>query len=294
MSTRLKKIGTKIGFIGAGKCGSALAKVLSENGYSVIGIASRREESAEHLANQIPRAKSMLSAELVAMCGLVFVTVPDEAIQSIAAQHQWRKGQYVVYCSGALELKSLDIVLNFGAVRGCFHPLQSLTNNTASNPFDQISFGIEADLPLFPILEKMAHQIGGSVIDLKGINRARYHAAAVFASNYIVALHSAAARIWASAGLAADSAQNALNPLTMGAVENLKLTTLTQALTGPIARADTATIKSQLAGLASTPDLLRLYRNLGLELLNLDLGHSDITKSTLEQLLKGDINSQSL
>lgn len=277
-----------IGFIGAGRCGAALAKALSDVGYLVRGIASRQEESANKLANLLPDAEQMTSGQLVAQCNLVFITAPDYTIKGVVEQQQWRNGQYVVYCSGAFELTHLNFILKFGAVPGCFHPLQSFAKSTHLNPFKDICIGVDADPPLANILEQMALRIGGSIIQLKGVNRARYHAAAIFVSNYVIALHGAATRIWESAGLAPESAQKALFPLTAGTVENLKQSTLNQALTGPIARGDTATIENQLAELSATPDLRDLYRELGAELLNLELGHSDATKSILEKLLKSE------
>jgi len=275
-----------IGFIGAGRCGTALAKSLSEVGYTVNAIASRSEKSNRSFADLVPDAKPTTPTQVVATCDLVFITTPDGAIKKVVEQLQWRKGQYVVYSSGALELSNLNSVLEFGALRGCFHPLQSFTYSPHSDLFNGISIGVEADPDLDKLLEQMASRLGSTTVRLEGVNRARYHAAAIFANNYVVALHSAAARIWESAGLPSDSAQQALTPLTTSAVEYLKRLPQHQTLTGPIARGDTATIEKQLAALAATPDLEKLYRELGKELLNLELGHDDATKILLDKLLK--------
>ena len=277
-----------IGFIGAGKCGTALAKALSDAGYIVRGVASRSTESGSKLAAALPDAEPMASEQLVAQCNLVFITTPDDHIKDIVEEQLWRNGQYVVYCSGALELSQLDYILELGALRGCFHPLQTFSTASQANSLRDVSIGVEADSPLSIVLEQMVNRLGASVIRLAGINRARYHAAAVFASNYVIALHGAAKRIWESAGLSPESALKALSPLTTGAMENLKQLSLEQALTGPIARGDIVSIKSQLAILSATPDLHKLYRDLGAELLNLELGHGDTTKALLEKLFKDE------
>ena len=80
--------------------------------------------------------------------------------------------------------------------------------------------------------------LGASPLDLSGVDRARYHAAAVLASNYVIALHEAAARAFELAGLPRKAARGALAPLTLGAANALAGLPLEQALTGPLARGD--------------------------------------------------------
>jgi predicted short-subunit dehydrogenase-like oxidoreductase (DUF2520 family) len=90
--------------------------------------------------------------------------------------------------------------------------------------------------------------------------------AAVFASNYVVALASAAARSWALAGLPRESARPALGPLLAAVAANVTAFDLAQALTGPVARGDVGTIRAHLAALSGEPSLRDLYRDLALEL----------------------------
>ena len=87
-------------------------------------------------------------------------------------------------------------------------------------------------------------------------DRAAYHAAASIASNFLVTLEGAAERLAATAGVDREL----LAPLVRAAVENWAGSAPADALTGPIARGDEATVARQRAAVAErAPDLLPLF-----------------------------------
>ena len=128
---------------------------------------------------------------------------------------------------------------------------------------------------------------GARPFPLEGVDRAVYHAAAVVASNHVIALASAAARLWAMAGLPVESGREALAPLLLAAANNVARMELALALTGPVARGDIATIARHLDALERDPGLRELYRQLSDELLRLPLGHDEATTGRLRALLAG-------
>jgi predicted short-subunit dehydrogenase-like oxidoreductase (DUF2520 family) len=138
------------------------------------------------------------------------------------------------------------------------------------------------------LLEGIVAAVGARSFRLEGVDRARYHAAAVFVSNHVIALASAATRAWANAGLPAELAREALSPLLLAAAGNVSRSELAAALTGPIARGDVGTIEAHLRALAADPALARLYRELSSELLRLPLGHDDPVARQLRELLSGE------
>src|SRR5690606_24287151 len=99
--------------------------------------------------------------------------------------------------------------------------------------------------------------------------RPNYHAAAVFASNYLVTLAATAVRILREIGVPEEDALPALIPLMRGTLDNLEDLGLASALTGPIARGDLDTVRTHLARLS--PDDRALYCALGRETLQLAL-----------------------
>ena len=87
-------------------------------------------------------------------------------------------------------------------------------------------------------------------------DRAAYHAAASVASNFLVTLEGAAERLAATAGVDREL----LAPLVRAAVDNWERLGAADALTGPIARGDEATVERQRSAIAErTPDLLPLF-----------------------------------
>jgi predicted short-subunit dehydrogenase-like oxidoreductase (DUF2520 family) len=275
---------TRIGFIGAGRLAASLAVGLRGAGYCVASIASSKPEAARTLALAV--TAEVATTQVVAdTCDLVFVTVPDSAIAAVARQTSWRREQAVVHCSGALGLEVLSPATDAGAQTGCFHPLQSFPAREGdATRFQSITCGIEAADDLSMALERIAGDLGADVVRLEGIDRARYHAAAVFVSNYVVSLMASAAQAWEQAGLPQAAARAALAPLLLGAAKNVAEHELAEALTGPVTRGDVATVERHLAALED-PQLRELYRRLGAELLTLGLHHTPEVSAQLRALL---------
>jgi predicted short-subunit dehydrogenase-like oxidoreductase (DUF2520 family) len=95
--------------------------------------------------------------------------------------------------------------------------------------------------------------------------KAAYHAGAVIASNYLVALAAMASRVAAAAGIPNALADRMYLPLLLGTAENLAHVSPAEALTGPIRRGDLGTVRAHLEAL--TPEDRSLYARLGLETL---------------------------
>lgn len=279
-----------VGLIGAGRLAAALAAGLARAGYPVRAIASARIESARSLAAALGPgvAASADPGDVAAACDVAFLTVPDSAIRPLAERIGWRQGQVVAHCSGALGLGELAAARPGGAVPACFHPLQTFPSRTPEPArFEGIFCGVEGAEPAHGWLEQVARDLGARPFPLEGVDRAVYHAAAVVASNHVIALASAAARLWAMAGLPVESGREALAPLLLAAANNVARMELALALTGPVARGDIATIARHLDALERDPGLRELYRQLSDELLRLPLGHDEATTGRLRALLAG-------
>ena len=282
---------SSIGIIGAGRVGGALSDALLKSGWRLDAVASRRAEAAEVLASQLPFVVATGVDELVAANDLVFLAVPDDELEALAGRLAWRADQAAVHLSGGRGLDVLAPVTAAGGLAGCLHPLQTFPDGEeparARVRFEGIACGIEAAAPLDAVLEAIVDDLGGRSFRLDGVDRAAYHAAAVFVSNDVVAAMAAATRAWALAGLPAGDARAALSPLLEASAAAISERPLTEALTGPVARGDVETVRRHLESLAGEPELAGLYRGLAAELLRLDLGHSSETAAALGELLGG-------
>ena len=114
---------------------------------------------------------------------------------------------------------------------------------------------------------RILHHLGASLLTVPVSRRPLYHAAAVFASNYLSGLIAAAARLMTQAGVPEAEALPAILPLARGSLENLERMGPVHALTGPISRGDLETVRLHLRTL--DPRERSLYAALGLEILQL-------------------------
>ena len=277
----------KIGFIGAGTVGTALAITLHERGYAVIAVASRSKSSADRLASRVPECKSFEKKQSVAdVAELVFITTPDDVIAQVAAELNWHQGQSVAHCSGAHSLDILEPARKAGAQAGAFHPLQTFANVAhAIKNLPGSTFGLEAEGELLDTLKGMAQDLDGTWVKLGAGDKVLYHTAAVFACNYLVTLMKMATDLWQTFGVPTPEATRALLPLLRGTINNLENVGLPNCLTGPIARGDLGTIKKHLEALDKlAPALLSAYRELGLQTIPVALGKGKIDRTRAEEM----------
>lgn len=281
-----------IGFIGAGTTGTALAVRLYEKGFAVIAVASKTVTSAKALAARITGCTVYQSVQSVAdKAKLVFITTPDDVIAKVASEIIWHEGQSIVHCSGAHSNDILEPAMKHKAITGCLHPLQTFAGVAqAINNIPGSTFAIEADEPLLSILKNMATALEGDWVELKAGDKVLYHAAAVFACNYLVTLVKLATDLWQTFDVPQEKATKALLPLLRGTLNNIENIGLPNCLTGPIARGDLGTIKKHISALERDhPLLLNMYKVLGLQTIPIALkkGKIDTYKSNeLEELLK--------
>ncbi|MEP6753703.1 MAG: DUF2520 domain-containing protein [Candidatus Dormiibacterota bacterium] len=181
--------------------------------------------------------------------------MPDDAVPFVAASLA-ALGVRVpakvafVHVSGALKLGVLAPLARRHAV-GSFHPLRSFPEPGPPEAFRGIVIGVDANSEsLRRLLNRLARDLGATPKRVDDAQRAVYHAAAVFASNYIVALLAEAARLLEQAGWTEREAIQGLVPLAEGAVANVRKRGPVAALTGPIRRGDAATVKRHMSALA--------------------------------------------
>ena len=277
----------RLGFIGAGTVGTALAASLSRRGYAVVAVSSRSRSSAERLAARIEGCEVYSDGqEVVDAADLVFITTPDGAIGPVVAQYAWRRDKSVVHCSGADSLDVLESARASGASVGAFHPLQTFASvEEAIENLPGSTFAVEAEGSLMGTLEAIVASLDGRCVRLYPGDKVLYHTAAVLACNYMVALVGMATDLWKQFDVPTDEATEALLPLIRGTVNNITKVGLPNCLTGPIARGDLGTIEKHLKALADrAPQLLPAYKLLGLQTIPIALAKGKIDDTRAEEM----------
>ena len=277
-----------IGFIGAGAVGKGLALGLASKGYKVLVVSSRSLSSAQDLAARIPGCEALPGPQKVAdRCNLVFITTPDEAIEQVASQVSWHRGQGVVHCSGAESLEILESAAGSGAIIGSLHPFQTFacleTPEEAVERMEGTTFSVEGHGWVMDTLKEMASGLGGRAILLRPEDRAIYHASAVMSCGHLAALVKAAADVWQSIGIPQEEALPIILPLAKSTLANVSRAGVDASLTGPIVREDTATLRVHLEALESRlPRLIPLYCALSRE--SLPLVRDRVSEEKLEEM----------
>jgi predicted short-subunit dehydrogenase-like oxidoreductase (DUF2520 family) len=270
----------RIGFIGAGTVGTALAVSLNQRGYPVVAASSRSYASALKLASLVPGCQAFENPQDVSdTCDFIFVTTPDSAILPVVSALRWRSGQSVVHCSGADSREALRSAEESGTRTGGFHPLQTFASvEYAIAGFPGTTFGLEADGDLLVTLKQMAEDLDGCWVVLKAEDKVLYHASAVMTSNYLVTLVKSATDLWARFGVPREEAIRALLPLLQGTLNNIANIGLPGCLTGPISRGDAGTVYKHLAALEKdAPEVLSTYQELGLQTIPLAQAKGRVT-----------------
>ena len=181
----------------------------------------------------------------------VILAVPDGAIAALAAE--LAPGPAVGHCAGAL---ALDVLAPHGE-RFSLHPLMTLTREGAPAPLRGAGAAIAGSTPRAAALATaLARRAGLEPFELRDEDRALYHAAASVASNFLITLEAGAEQLFALAGVERRHAV----PLVRASVENWAALGAADALTGPIARGDVATVERQRAAIATrAPELVAVF-----------------------------------
>ena len=276
----------KIGFIGAGKVGSAMARLLRKAGYDVAGVASRTSESAQELAKWL-NCPVLSKGEVAGRSDVLFLTTPDDAIATIAAElaeeGAFHPGQVVLHMSGAHTSQVLKPAAQAGAITLSVHPIQSFASvEQALALIPGTYFSIEGDAQGYEVAIKMVDKLRGKHFLLDSEAKVLYHAAACVACNYMVGLLDTALNLLAQAGVPEELRLPAFLPLVTGTLENIKNLGIPKALTGPISRGDRGTIEKHLNAMSGPP--LDVYRTVGLVTVDVALNKGTINEEQAQAL----------
>ncbi len=277
----------KLGFIGTGTVGTALAIRLNDRGYPVVAASSKNGISSKNLAQKIEGCEAADSNQAVADAAeLVFITTPDGVIPQVAAEVQWHEGQNVVHCSGADSTETLKPARKLGSQVGAIHPLQTFASvDQAIENIPGSTFAVEAEEPLKKTLRDITAALNGDFIELKAEDKVLYHAAAVIACNYLVTLVKLATDLWQTFDVPTNQAAKALLPLLQGTLNNIENVGIPGCLTGPLARGDTGTISKHIEAMKKTaPAVLSTYLELGRQTVPIALAKGKITEEQAREL----------
>ena len=279
--------------VGPGRMGLALGYALSRAGaVRDLTICGRRPDPPPHPLFIDGTARYVFGIELPeAGTTGVLLAVHDEILPEIAAtlaaQGPAPPGCAAFHLSGAFGTDPLAPLVDVGYAVGTLHPLQTVADPVlGAELLEGITFAISGEPSALSTARRLLDPLGASAIQVPVAKRPLYHAAAVFASNYLAGLLAAAGRLMAQAGVPQDEALGAILPLARGSLENLSRLEPARALTGPLARGDVETVRLHLRTLE--PRERSLYASMGLEILALAVegGLDETVAEELREMLE--------
>ena len=223
----------QLGIIGGGRAAWAFGSTWRRIGWPIAGVATRSPSPIASLLGA--------PAEIGGDVDLLLLAVSDRALHEVEIPPT---RAIVFHCSGI-----------HPSMRGGFslHPLKALP--PVGEPSDLRDTLLVFEGEHREVAQEIARAAGARFAEIDAAAKTRYHAGAVFGSNYVAALLDIAQRLIALPGAREDIAA-----LARSAIDNWAAHDDARRFTGPAARGDGDVMRAHEAALAASPELAELYR----------------------------------
>ena len=223
----------RLRIVGPGRAGTSLSRALANTGWEVTPPLGRGDDLSGAAAG----------------VDLLVIGTPDDRVRGVARAVEPVPTTVVAHLAGSLGLGALAPHPR----RAAIHPLVALPSpEVGAKRLFGAWFAVAGD----PLAHDVVRALRGRGFEVADADRPTYHAAAVIASNHLVALLGQVQRLGEGVGVPFE----AYLDLVRATVDNVAALGPAAALTGPAARGDEATIRRHLRALP--PDERRAYRAL--------------------------------
>ncbi len=259
-----------LAIIGCGQMARVLGALWHIHGvFRITQVCNRTQASADAAVAFMGAGEAVDQIGAVQAADVYLIGTPDDAIvlrcQELAALGILLSTSTVFHCSGSLPSTILASARTVGAHVASVHPIRSFAQpNAVLHAFAGTWCGVEGDEAALALLEPAFMRISAQLARIDPTQKALYHAAAVFASNYLVTLVDVALQAYQQAGIPRETALAMVAPLVRHTSDNLLQSGPEQALSGPILRGDRETVRNQYRAVHSWDRRHgRLYCQLG-------------------------------
>jgi predicted short-subunit dehydrogenase-like oxidoreductase (DUF2520 family) len=256
----------KIGLIGCGKVGTSVFYYLRKNN-AIVGVDDINKKHEKRTAKLLGIKKN---PELETLCwkskALFFATPDDEIIHAYRRVRRFIKGRkYVFHFSGLQQAtifpKTQDVY------RASVHPFATFPQLFIPPVRKHYFMFVEGDTPARRSIRRIFGKKHFTITHLHASKKAYYHLLGVFSSNFIVGLTAAMHKLAKKTGWTQDQMRAFIFPMIDETIENIKLYGIEGALSGPLTRGDTKTIRGHVRTLKKNKSLTALYKAMSLHIL---------------------------
>jgi predicted short-subunit dehydrogenase-like oxidoreductase (DUF2520 family) len=256
----------RVAIVGPGRVGTLLAAAFARSGHRVVAVAGGSSEARARVAGLVAGTRPTDDvAVAVRDADLAVIAVPDDAIAAVVADlaraDALPAGLRVVHVAGSHGLAPLRLAAAAGARVAACHPAMTVPAGS-SDPALLVgtAWAVTAAPSDHGWARDLVADLGGDAYGVPDDRRVLYHAGLAVGSNAVGAAVAVARQLLLAARI--DDPAPFLAPLVRASVTNV-LASGASALTGPVTRGDTGTIRRHLAGVeADVPTLLASYRAL--------------------------------
>lgn len=239
-----------INLIGGGRVGQTLGRLLALDGQiQVQDVLTRSAASARDAVAFIDTGRAVDQMTNMRPANLWLLAVPDGQIAPVAAALaacEKLPPATVFHASGALSANILKALQDKGWQVASAHCLLSFASPTlALQQFAGTPCALEGDALALAEIRPLFTRLGAQCFDVRAQDKLLYHAAAVFATNFLPVLQDLAEQLWQHSGMPPHLARQLRASLLQNAVDNIVKLGPQAALTGPAARGDAALLATQ-------------------------------------------------
>lgn len=268
-----------VGVVSAGRVGSVLGAALGRAGHHVVAASAVSRASRRRAADLLPDVPLLPPDEVCARADLVLLAVPDDVlpglVRGLAAAGCFRPGQIAVHTAGSLGTGVLAPAAEHGVLPLALHPAMTFTGRAEDverlasccvgvtapgEPHEDGPGADPRDAVGWSVAEALVLETGAEPVRVPEAVRPLYHAALAHGANHLMTLVGDCVQLLESAGI--GPAQRLVAPLLSAALDNA-LRHGDRALTGPVTRGDSGTVRTHLDRIgAADPDVAAAYRTL--------------------------------
>lgn len=249
----------KVGFIGAGKAGCSLGKYFStyqmqQSGQTealeVTGYYSLMKEDARWAAQFTDSHLFQSVKEVIVASDTIIISTPDGAVKDVWNTLDKEKihGRIICHLSGSLSSDVFSGIGEYGAYPVSIHPMFAFSDkDSVYRQLHQASFTLEGHEKAVVAWQRVLKALGNAVLPIDKSVKSKYHAAASILSNHVVAVLETGYELLRDCGFSEEEARDFSQILVKDNVRHVIEKGSVEALTGPVERADTETIKTHLS-----------------------------------------------
>ena len=240
-----------LNLIGGGRVGQTLTRLWThQKAFALQDVLTTALPSAQSAIDFIGAGRAVDQLAAMRHADVWMLAVPDAHIamvaQQLADQFKGAPLAMAFHCSGAQASTVLEPLAGLGwrvASAHCILSFASIPDAVAQ--FPGTACALEGDASACATVGAAFTAIGAQCFGLRSEDKVLYHAAAVFATNFLPVLQGLAEDAWRATGVPMALLPHLRASLLSNAVANITRLGPAGALTGPAARGDVAAIARQ-------------------------------------------------